>query len=59
MHRFYVFELVSPWTENFRNIGTITGQQDGGDFAIVGPGFHGKLPRRRDEGAARRTTASG
>ncbi len=45
MHRFYVFELVSPWTENFRNIGTITGQQDGGDFAIVGPGFDGKLPR--------------
>ena len=45
MHRFYVFELVSPWTENFRNIGTITGQQEGGDFAIVGPGFHGKLPR--------------
>ena len=45
MKRFYVFELVSPWTENFRNIGTITGQQDGGDFAIVGPGFHGKLPR--------------
>ena len=45
MHRFYVFELVSPWTENFRNIGTITGQQKGGDFAIVGPGFRGKLPR--------------
>src|SRR3954453_16100630 len=45
MNRFYVFELVSPWTENFRNIGTITGEQKGGDFAIVGPGFKGKLPR--------------
>jgi hypothetical protein len=45
MHRFYVFELVSPWTENFRNIGTITGEQKGGDFAIVGPDFDGKIPR--------------
>ena len=45
MHRFYAFELVSPWTENFRNISTITNGQDGGDFAIVGPDFDGKLPR--------------
>ena len=44
MHRFFAFELVDPWTENFRNISTATGNQDGGDFAIVGPGFHGKLP---------------
>ena len=42
--RFFVFELVSPWTENFRNIGTPTGASGGGDFAIVGPGFRGRLP---------------
>ncbi len=45
MHRFFAFELVSPWTENFRNISTATGNSDGGDFAIVGPDFDGKLPR--------------
>jgi len=45
MKRFYAFELVSPWTENFRNISTATGDQKGGDFAIVGPDFEGKLPR--------------
>ncbi len=44
MHRFFAFELVSPWTENFRNISTATGDSRGGDFAIVGPDFHGKLP---------------
>jgi hypothetical protein len=45
MHRFYVFELVSPWTENFKNVSTATDNQDGGDFAIVGPDFDGKLPK--------------
>jgi hypothetical protein len=44
MNRFFVFELVSPWTENFRNISTATGNQKGGDFAIVGPSFDGELP---------------
>ena len=44
MHRFFDFELVSPWTENFRNIGTPTGASGGGDFAIVGPDFDGRLP---------------
>jgi hypothetical protein len=45
MHRFYTFELVDPWTENFVNIGTANGDQKGGDFAIVGPDFKGKLPK--------------
>jgi hypothetical protein len=44
MHRFFAFELVSPSTENFRNISTATGYQEGGDFAIVGPDFDGRLP---------------
>jgi hypothetical protein len=43
--RFFTFEFVSPWTENFANIGSATGQQRGGDFAIVGPDFKGKLPK--------------
>ena len=45
LERFFVFELVSPWTENFRNFGTPRGDSRGGDFAIVGPGFDGRLPR--------------
>ena len=44
MKRFYAFELVSPWTENFRNISTATGDRAGGDYAIVGPEFDGRLP---------------
>jgi hypothetical protein len=43
--RFFTFELVDPWTENFANIGTATGYEQGGDFAIVGPDFKGKLPK--------------
>ena len=45
INRFFTFELVSPWTENFANVGSATGQQRGGDFAIVGPNFNGKLPK--------------
>jgi hypothetical protein len=45
INRFFAFELVSPWTENFANIGSATGQQKGGNFAIVGPDFKGKLPK--------------
>ena len=44
MDRFFAFELVSPWTENFRNISPATGYQSPGDFAIVGPDFNGPLP---------------
>ncbi len=51
--RFWEFELVDPWTNNFFNVSTahkplgpgdirVTG---GGDWAVTGPGFHGKLPK--------------
>lgn len=42
--RFFAFELLSPYTENFANISSVTGDARGGDFAIVGPRFHGRLP---------------
>ncbi len=45
INRFFTFELVDPWTENFENIGSANGDQKGGDFAIVGPDFDGKLPK--------------
>ena len=51
--RFWEFELVDPWTNNFYNITSAHlkmgagefGVTGGGDWAVVGPGFKGKLPR--------------
>jgi hypothetical protein len=42
--RFTVFELLDPYTENFVNIGSVG--LPPGDYAIVPPGWHGRLPRR-------------
>jgi hypothetical protein len=50
--RFWEFELLDPWTNNFYNITSIPtrlgagdfGVTSGGNWALVGPGFHGKLP---------------
>ncbi len=42
-HRFVVFELVDPYTTNFALIGSVGFGP--GDYAIVPPGWHGKLPR--------------
>jgi hypothetical protein len=52
-NRFWEFELVDPWTNNFFNITSAhrkLGRGDfrvtgGGDWAIVPPGFKGKLPK--------------
>ena len=52
-HRFWEFELVDPWTNNFFNVTSahrklgrgrfrVTG---GGDWAVVPPGFKGNLPK--------------
>ncbi len=51
-NRFWEFELVDPWTNNFYNITSARrkmGPGDfnvthGGDWAVVGPRFKGKLP---------------
>jgi hypothetical protein len=52
-HRFWEFELVDPWTNNFFNMTSAQKQlgkgsfnvTDGGNWAVVGPGFTGRLPR--------------
>ncbi|HVP02582.1 MAG TPA: DUF1254 domain-containing protein [Solirubrobacteraceae bacterium] len=52
-NRFWEFELLDPWTNNFYNITSVPtklgpgdfGVTRGGDWAVVGPGFKGKLPR--------------
>jgi hypothetical protein len=41
--RFAVFELVDPYTENFANIGHVG--LPAGNYAVVPPGWHGRLPR--------------
>ena len=51
-HRFWEFELLDPWTNNFFNITSVPqplgpgdfGATNGGDWAILGPGFHGPVP---------------
>src|SRR5882724_1807961 len=40
--RFTVFELLDPYTENFINIGSVGLAP--GDYAVVPPGWHGRLP---------------
>jgi hypothetical protein len=52
-HRFWEFELVDPWTNNFFNMTSATqrmgrgdfGVTGGGDWAVAGPGFHDRVPR--------------
>lgn len=51
-NRFFVFGMLTPWTENFYNIASETGPTtpgsygvtNGGDFAVVPPGWQGTLP---------------
>jgi hypothetical protein len=38
-----VFELLDPYTENFANIGHVG--LPAGNYAVVPPGWHGRLPR--------------
>ena len=43
-HRYYVFEFLDPYTNVFHYVGTRTTGDGAGNFVIVGPHFHGKLP---------------
>jgi hypothetical protein len=40
--RFTVMELLDPYTENFASIGSVG--HPPGDYAVVAPGWHGRLP---------------
>jgi hypothetical protein len=52
-NRFWEFELLDPWTNNFYNITSAHlklgagdfGVTGGGNWAVVGPSFKGKLPK--------------
>ena len=43
-HRYYTFEFLDPYTNVFHYVGTRTTGDGAGNYAIVGPGFKGKLP---------------
>src|ERR1700733_10518588 len=41
---YYVFEFLDPYTNVFHYVGTRATGDGAGNFAIVGPRFHGRLP---------------
>ncbi|HSO99681.1 MAG TPA: DUF1254 domain-containing protein [Solirubrobacteraceae bacterium] len=43
-NRFTVMELLDPYTENFAAVGSVGHRP--GSYAVEGPGWHGRLPRR-------------
>jgi hypothetical protein len=43
--RFHVFELLTPYTENFVNIGSPRTARPDGDYLLTGPGWHGHVPK--------------
>jgi hypothetical protein len=42
--RYYMMPMLEGWTNVFADPGTRTTGTGAGDFAIVGPGWHGELP---------------
>jgi hypothetical protein len=42
--RYYLMQLMDAWTNVFASLGTRTAGEHAGNFAIVGPGWHGALP---------------
>jgi hypothetical protein len=43
--RYYLLQLLDMWTDSFAGVGKRTTGTSPGDFAIVGPGWHGQLPQ--------------
>lgn len=41
---YYLMQLMDAWTNVFASLGTRTTGEHAGNFAIVGPGWHGALP---------------
>jgi hypothetical protein len=42
--RYYLIQMLDAWTNTFAAPGTRTIADQGGDYAMVGPGWKGKLP---------------
>jgi hypothetical protein len=43
--RYYLMQLLDMWTDSFAGVGKRTTGTQAGDFAVVGPGWQGKLPQ--------------
>jgi hypothetical protein len=43
--RYYTVEIVDMWTNAFAYVGGMATGYKGGTFALVGPGWHGALPK--------------
>ncbi len=43
-HRYFVMQFLDPYTNDFAYVGTRTTGDGGGNWAITGPRFHGRLP---------------
>jgi hypothetical protein len=43
--RYYLLQLLDMWTDSFAGVGKRTTGTGAGDFAVVGPGWLGKLPQ--------------
>ncbi len=44
-HRYFVMQFLDPYTNDFAYVGTRTTGDGGGNWAITGPGIHGRLPK--------------
>jgi hypothetical protein len=44
MNRYYIMQMLDAWTNVFASPGTRTTGNGKGDFAIIGPFWHGKIP---------------
>src|SRR5262245_35990889 len=44
MDRYYLMQMLDAWTNVFASPGTRTTGNGKGDFAIIGPSWHGKTP---------------
>lgn len=44
-HRYYSFQFLDPYTNVFHYVGTRTTGDGAGTFVIVGPHYHGHLPK--------------
>lgn len=42
--RYYTVEIVDMWTNAFAYVGGVATGYKGGTYALVGPGWHGRLP---------------
>jgi hypothetical protein len=43
--RYYLLQLLDMWTDSFAGVGKRTTGTGTGDFAVVGPGWKGELPK--------------